>query len=261
MKPNYRFYATLLDTFQGYLSSSEMYQQFWGSSENPAKTEEEFEAEQYQSLIDNINRVPFDSEAADKGTAFNEVVDCLIEHRKSEKMDIKSDKGNGIINVNYNSRTFEFPLALCLEFSNYFRGALTQQRVSGLVYTRQGLVEVYGVTDEIMPLKVHDIKTTGRYNAFKFRKHWQHIVYPFCLLQNGNGVYDFEYDITDFQKIYVENYTFNPDIHIQQLVNHCERLIQFIENNMDKIDLTTTKIFGKNDNNRGIAANAIIFGN
>jgi hypothetical protein len=45
---NYQFYATLLDTFQGWLSSSEIYQDYWGFSEDPAKTEDQFEEEQKQ---------------------------------------------------------------------------------------------------------------------------------------------------------------------------------------------------------------------
>ncbi|MFA7088391.1 MAG: HNH endonuclease [Patescibacteria group bacterium] len=240
-KPNYKIYATLLDKFQSYLDSSEIYQQFWGFSENAEKTEEQFEQEQFQSLIDSINRVPFDSEAADKGTAFNEVVDCLIEHRKSEKMDIKSDKENGIVCVDFNNRHFEFSLNLCLEFSEYFKGALTQQRVTGLVNTKYGIVEVYGITDELMPDKVHDIKTTSKYHAFKYKNNWQHIVYPFCLLQAGYNIYEFEYDITDFKNTYKESYTFIPEIHISKLTLVLENFIEFLE--LNKEFITDKKIF------------------
>ena len=42
-------------------------------------------------LLNRINRVPFESEAADKGTAFNEVIDCIVEGRKSTKIDIHSE--------------------------------------------------------------------------------------------------------------------------------------------------------------------------
>ena len=35
----YKIYATLLDTFQGYLDSSELWQEYWGFSEDPSKTE------------------------------------------------------------------------------------------------------------------------------------------------------------------------------------------------------------------------------
>ena len=112
-----------MDKFESYLSSSRIYQEFWGFSENPTKTEEEFEQEQLQSLIDSINRVPFESEAADKGTAFNEVVDCIIEKRTSDKMTFISEKEKGIIKCNYKQYSFEFPYNLCIEIAKYFSGS------------------------------------------------------------------------------------------------------------------------------------------
>lgn len=69
----WRFYATLLDTFMNYVESDAVWEKYWGWSDAPPHTPEEFRQEQFQQLIDRINRVPFDSEAADKGTAFNEV--------------------------------------------------------------------------------------------------------------------------------------------------------------------------------------------
>jgi hypothetical protein len=237
----YRFYATLLNSFSDYLRSSEIYQQYWGFSENPEKTEEEFEQSQFQSLIDTINRVPFDSEPADKGTAFNEVVDCIIENRKSDKMEITSNSETQVINVKYNNRFFEFPAYLCKEFALYLKGGLLQQRVSGVIKTRFGLVEVYGNLDALLPASVHDIKTTNKYSAFRYRHGWQHIVYPFCLCQTGNLVYDFEYNVTDFKNTYTENYTFVPERDIPLLSLHCENLIEFIEMNRGLI--TDTKVF------------------
>lgn len=62
----WRFYATLLDSFQNYLNSEVIWEQYWGWSENPPHTPEEFKQKQFQDLIDRINRVPFDSEAASK---------------------------------------------------------------------------------------------------------------------------------------------------------------------------------------------------
>ena len=122
----FQFYATLLDSFEGYLNSSRTYQEYWGFSENPSKSEEEFEQEQFQGLIDKINRVQFSSEAADKGTAFNEVIDCIIENRKSTMMEIKSYKESGVIAVQFKEHLFNFPFDLCIEFAKYFKGALTQ---------------------------------------------------------------------------------------------------------------------------------------
>ena len=56
----YKIYPTLLDGFQRYLDSEE--------------------DTALQELIDKINRKPFTSVAADKGTAFNEVVEGVISY-------------------------------------------------------------------------------------------------------------------------------------------------------------------------------------
>lgn len=242
-KPKYQFYATLLDKFQSYISSSELYHQFWGFSEEPSKTEEEFEQEQFQGLINTINRVPFESELADKGTAFNEVVDCIIEKRTSMKMEIKSYKESNEIWATYKNQLFKFPLDLCVEFGTYYKGALTQQYVEGMVETQHGSVLVYGYIDTVMPFKIADIKTTGKYYAGKFRNNWQHIVYPFCLNQKSVEINEFEYAVTDFKSTWTEWYTFEHNRDYPILVEHCEKLIEFIEANRELI--TDKKIFGQ----------------
>ena len=239
----YKFYATLLDSFQNYLDSSEIYQQYWGNSENPEKNEQEFEQEQFQSLIDRINRVPFESEAADKGTAFNEVVDCLIEGRTSEIMNLTSNPETGTITVKWKNWTFTFPTAICLEFKNYYKQAIPQVRTEATISTKYGEIEIYGNIDELLPDKVCDIKTTGKYNAFKFRKHWQHLVYPYCLTITGNYINVFEYNVTDFKDTWTETYTFDEYRDIPKLINHCEALVEFIEANKHLI--TDKKIFNE----------------
>lgn len=295
-QPKYRFYATLLDSFEGYLHSDLLWEEYWGKSENPGKTAEEFEAEQFQGLIDRINRVPFDSEAADRGTAFNEIVDCMIVGRKSEKMQIERvykhsnvdpyevcdrfcrerncdfsrqcgkylDAYNRAIDslpkevealkATYNNRAFEFPIALCREFAEYFKGAVPQVLTKALLPTRYGEVQLYGYIDELMPLSVHDIKTTGKYSVGKFRHNWQHRVYPYCLIENGNPIYDFEYNVAALTfgradgrllkaETFTEAYRFDPDRDVPILTEHCERLVEFLEANRHLI--TDTRIFGE----------------
>lgn len=243
LQPKYKMYATILDSFSGYLNSSIIYNRYWGFSENPPMTEEEFEKKQFSDLIDRINRVPFDSEPADKGTAFNEIIDCLIENRKSEQMELVSFPSKGIIQATYKERTFAFPLSLCKEFAEYFKGAICQLLVEGILDTHYGPVLLYGYIDELMPMSVHDIKTTGKYSAFKFKDHWQHIVYPFCLMQSGNHVTHFEYNVTDFKEIFTELYVFQPERDIPILTKHVEAFIEFLEYHRDLI--TDKKIFAK----------------
>lgn len=250
-QPRYRFYATLLDAFWNYLNSDIIYNRYWGFSENPPHTEDEFHELQFQELIDRINRKPFDSEAADKGTCFNELVDALIENRKPKNIEVErvtDDSGNNWYHAIYNNRTFTFPVSLCTEFSSYFKGALTQQRVEAILPTTYGNVLVYGLIDELMPTTVHDIKTTSSYSVGKFKNHFQHLVYPYALMQNGNDIRIFEYNIVEFNKggypvdTYTETYVFNPERDIPILTNHCEEFVRFLEENKELI--TDKKIFG-----------------
>lgn len=248
-QPKYKFYATLLDAFTGYLRSDVIWSRYWGFSQDPPYTQEEFQDKQFNSLIDTINRVPFDSEAADKGTAFNEVVDCLIEHRKSDKVTVEklpSDDGTTVgLRATYNNRQFVFPVSLCREFANYYKGALTQQRVEAILPTCFGDILLYGYIDELMPMSVHDIKTTGSYFVGKFKDHWQHLVYPYCLLQNGSDVRLFEYNVTDFRNTYTESYTFVPERDIPILTAHCEDFVRFLNDNRGLI--TDKKVFAEDE--------------
>lgn len=237
----YKFYATLLDKFESYINSSRIYQQYYGFSEEPSISEEDFEKQQFQSLIDTINRVPFESEAASKGTAFNEMIDCIIENRKSKDYEITSIKESNIIRVKNDKYTFDFPLNISVKIAEQLKDALTQQFCDGILSTKYGNVLIYGYIDELLPFRVVDLKTTSKYNAFKFRHNWQHIAYPFCLNQNNILINDFEYLVTDFKNIWSEIYSYDEEIHLPELVKHCESLIEFIEQNKHLI--SDKKIF------------------
>jgi len=249
MNVDYKFYATLLDSFMDYQDSDAIYDKYWGWSENPPHTPEEFHQLQFQGLIDKINRVPFDSEAADKGTAFNEVVDCMIEHRKSENVKVeKVIVDNHVIAIYsvYNNRSFSFDINLLREFADYYKGALAQQYVEAVIHTSKGNVLIYGYIDELMPTSVHDIKTTSQYYVGKFKNHSQHLVYPYCLIQSGNDIKTFEYNVATIgvnnYQTYTETYVFNPERDIPILTQRIEDLIQFVEDNRHLI--TDKKIFG-----------------
>lgn len=245
-QPKYRLYATILDAFWGYLNSDAVWEKYWRWSENPPHTPEEFHDLQFKQLIDRINRVPFDNEKADRGTAFNELVDALIEKRKPCKMEVERNAENTCYTVVYNNRTFVFPISLCCEFANYFKEALTQIRVESILPTCFGDVLVYGFIDELMPTTVHDIKTTESYTVGKFKDHHQHLVYPYALMQDGSDVRTFEYNIVEFNKsgydTYTETYVFVPERDIPILTSHCEMFISFLEENRNLI--TDKKIFG-----------------
>lgn len=238
----YKIYPSLLDAFQNYLDSEKNWEKFYGDSDDPEVSEDEYEWKAKAELIDHINRVPFESKAADKGTAFNEVVDSIIEKRGSDKMDIVSIEKDNIITATYKGNRYAFPLSLCNEFADYYEGALTQKFVQAVLSTSYGNVLLYGYIYELMPLSVHDIKTTGNYVSRKFRSHWQHYVYPYCLLCSGNDIHLFEYNVTNFKDTYTETYVFKEERDIPILRNHTERFIEFLEANKSLI--TDKKVFG-----------------
>lgn len=250
-KVAYRFYATLLDAWQNYLDTPLLYDKFYGFSENPKFTPEEFERKQYVDLIDKINRVPFTSEAASKGTAFNAVVDALISGEVDPNVAMSrvcDSEGNvTFAHAITDGFEFDFDIRLCREFASYFKGALSQQQVSAILHTGYGDVELYGYIDELMPLSVHDIKTTGNYSFGKFKRHWQHIVYPYCLKHNGSDIRNFEYNIVEFDKYgghktFTETYVYSPERDEPLLRQHCESLIEFLLDNLKHI--TDRKILG-----------------
>jgi len=253
-KPKYLIYPSLLDSYQTYLDSEDVWLKYWGNSDNPSKTIEEFEDEQFHQLIDKINRVPVkweDSEKMDKGTAFNEIVDCIIENRKPVGMEIQTVKERGVISAEYNKRMFEFPIHICREFSNYFKGAQTQVRVSSILPTQYGDVEVYGVIDELMPTCIHDIKTTGSYEAWKYKNYAQRLVYPYCVNESGGKVDKFEFNILLIKEskygvnyeTFTEFYTYNHERDADLLRKRVEEFIEFIEEYKHLI--TNKKLFNE----------------
>lgn len=251
MPVKYNFYATILDSFNGYQNSDAVWQKYWGYSENPPHTPEEFHELQFTELINRINRVPFDNEKADRGTAFNEIVDCLILGCKSDKMEIASNREMGTITATYNNRTFTFPISICRDFADYYKGAIPQVRVEAILPTFRGDVMLYGYLDELMPMSIHDIKTTTRYSVGKFKDNWQHIVYPYALSDAGNVISDFEYNVLliterksgDTYEIFTEHYAYVADRDIPLLTSHVEQFIEFLEENRGLI--TDKKIFNE----------------
>lgn len=248
---SYRVYATLLDAWQNYLDTPQIYDKYYGFSNEPPYTLEEFWVKQHASLIDKINRVPFTSEAASKGTAFNAVIDTLITGQLDEKVKMSKelDENNNplAIQAELDGFTFHFPYEICKEFALYYKGAIPQVRVCAMLDTMYGDVEVYGFIDELMPFSVHDIKTTANYSASKFKHHSQHLVYPYCLIQNGSDIRTFEYNVAEIDKYgrwqtFTETYVFDPDRDIPILRERCEGLIEFLLQN--RKFCTDRRIFG-----------------
>lgn len=208
----YRFYATLLDSFQYYQDSE---------SETA-----------FKDLINKINRVPFTSELAAKGTAFNNLVDEV------------AHKGMGLLDEStVFFEGFDYKIPIVKEIAMEIKGAIPQVYCNASIETKYGLVELYGYIDELMPFPtIVDIKCTGNYDYGKFTKNWQHIVYPYCLHQKTGTIYQFTYLITDYQRTFSEDYFFNVGKDTIKLKNFVESLIEFLEKHKELI--TDEKVFG-----------------
>lgn len=247
MNQIYNFYPTLLNCFQDYLDSDNVWYQYWGRSRSPKKTIEGFKREKFQILLDTINKVPGESNIyADKGTAFNELIDCMIEGRNSMKMIIQSDRKNGNIIVKYMNYTFHFPLKECVEAADYFRGAKCQVKVDSTVQTNLGDVHLSGYIDQLRSPVAFDMKTVKKYEPDKFIRNWQHSVYLHCLNQAGLIVNEFIYkvyvmdEVGKILEIHEESYIYNRR-DLSSILFFSERLISFIEEHRKLI--TNNKIF------------------
>lgn len=253
----------MLDAWQDYLDTPQIYDRYWGFSNEPPHTLEEFWIKQRASLIDRINRVSFTSEAASKGTAFNAVIDTLVTGRPDDKVGMsRVPDGNGnpsAIRAELDGFAFLFPYGICKEFAEYYKDSIPQVRVSAVLPTGYGDVELYGYIDELMPLSVHDIKTTSNYSAGKFKRHSQHLVYPYCLTRNGSDIRTFEYNVAENDRYgrwqtFTETYVFDPGRDIPVLRERCEGLVDFLLQNLRFI--TDRRVFG-GENPEGYAGTPI----
>lgn len=253
-QPSYRIYPSLLDKFDKYLRADEEVENFWNIDNETGeykRSPEEIEESLKQDLLDAINRVPFESEAADKGTAFNAIIDCYVHcenHVPTERSpySIIGDKETNTIQVAFPAtdiapaRHFLFDRQWCIEQAEYFKGSLSQVYVSAILPTQYGNVELYGFIDELRKDVVYDIKSTSKYEFGKYAHGWQRHVYPYCLIASGQmeSIKAFEFTayalkggtsrtplISGTQ--YPEYYTYNHEQTVKLLTAHVEHFIEF----------------------------------
>lgn len=246
-KRRYRFWATLLDAYTTYRNAQYIWEKYWGWSDNPRYTLEEFEQKSLQDLLDSLNRVEgAPIEVADRGTCFNEIIDCIILNRptKREDMTIKADNMKATITATLHGFTFEFPIAVCKEFASRYTmdgaRAVPQFKCEGVLHLPTADVTLYGYIDELMPFGIHDIKTTGSYEVGKYKGNWQHKVYPYCMAQMGDrDVQYFQYDVLEINgkqfNTYTEHYKVALDVAEIELGWVCSDLIEFIKEHRNEI--------------------------
>ena len=240
LKPDYAFSPSLLDAYQRmidtkvedffYQDETGAWHLNWNETEETLHfSEEEVDALLKQEFIDKVNKVPTPpSEAASKGTAFNEIVDCLILNRKPSNPDIviKTIRNEGdllqarrispvdatslntavetvnkvgkpFIFASIDGFEFYFDMMFCLEAAEYFKGSIAQYYTKANLQTSKGVVEIHGYIDYLRHMKLFDAKTTKRYNWGDFQKKWQRYAYPFTLIESGlmTEVNSFEFTI------------------------------------------------------------------
>ena len=270
---DYCIYPTLLDSwwkFQNQRLEEFFYQDeagAWHLNYNEADgtyrySQEEMDAILEQELIDKINRVPTEpSEAASKGTIFNEIVDCIIERRACHRdgwtvESIADENGNKTtIHGALDGFDFYFDAAFCKQVAQYFAGALPQYYVEAVMPVRYGNVKLYGWIDELCKDVVKDIKTTKRYDFGQYSHYWQRHVYPYCLIESGDSkaIKGFEFTVVKWAggtkynpvisgEMYKEYYTYDHCESSALIRQECERFIEWLEAHKDKI--TDKKIFG-----------------
>lgn len=257
----YRIYPSLLDAFQDYLDAEVLWDDFYGASEEPALTVAEFEEKQYRELLDRINRVPFSSEAASRGTCLNEVVDLINgQTDPREGVAVKSlrlSADQQMIAAAEGGYLFFFDAGFCRDLAARFKGAARQVFCRAVLPTCYGGAEIYGYADEVLRDVVYDLKTTTRYDFGKYGRHWQRHAYPWALVESGQmrEVAGFEYTAVKMSggttrtplltgDVIPEFYTYDHRESAERLRDVCERFIEFLEANRDRI--TDRKIFGEN---------------
>jgi hypothetical protein len=272
----YRIYPSLLIGFQNLLDYEQVAEEDWNRVSESAHERGEYldrEVGDYKltpeemylklecDLLDSINRIDgVYSEAADKGTAFNEIVDCLIEHRKSKRGDCRifsTEVGCGrkVIRCMIHDFVFDFDVDLCKRVAEYFKGSVTQYRAEATIDTEYGEVELYGFIDEWVGNKMYDIKTTGRYSWGKFERGWQRWVYPYCVVESGDTteVESFTYLVVEWayqrkgeplmaKGIHEETYTYDHAEARRKIRRMCEWFIMWLEARRDFIQ--DRRIFG-----------------
>lgn len=246
-QPNYAFSPSLLDAFQRmvdtkaedyfYQDETGAWHLNWSDAEETLHfSEEEVDELLKKEFIDTVNKVPRPpSESADKGTAFNEIVDCLVKNSRPTRKDmviktvrsandlcvarvenlylsngdpseeeIKAVSGDDFAKIGVpfvfagiDGFEFFFDKDFCMEASEYFKGSICQYYTKANLETKRGVVELHGYIDYLRMAKVYDAKTTKRYTFGDFQKRWQRYTYPFTLIESGmmNGVESFEYTV------------------------------------------------------------------
>lgn len=259
MEPIAKIYPSLLDKFKSFINLD--IEEFWWQDEAGKwhrnydessglyhYSASEVEELAKQQLIDAINRVPFSSKAANMGTGFNNIVDYVLNgvNTSSAPIYIYDDYYSTILD----EEELKYDRHFIESVADYLTGSSSQIFTGANLMTKYGIVYLYGYVDEIQQNKIIDLKFSKKYDFGNYKEGMQRHVYPYCLTESGlvKGIKEFEYccyqhngaDILKGTQ-YREVYTYNHEQSSEYLRDVCERFIEFLYENKDKI--TDKKIF------------------
>lgn len=218
-----------------------------------AQDDDDRRAEAYAALMDKLNhrRTP-STEAADRGTALNNIVDDLLFGPKMLEGDER------IIPHTYQTsiggKMYVFDAQLCKALAGALEDAGDYQVYGEAIVNVDGCrVKLYGYADYIMPDGIMDLKTTTTYAPNKFRGHWQHRVYPIIMDAMGflprKDCTLFRYLVAELTRdepygatLYNEDYVVDFDDYQRQTIDFLStQLLPFIERHRG--DITDDYIF------------------
>lgn len=168
----FRIYPSLLNAYDYYLSA-----------------EPDQQDERYKELMNAINRVPSPTSIAQsRGTALNEIVDIVGECKKFTPMpwhmaDYNDNRSDYVCQMD--GSTFMFDADFVKKLASHVWDAVPQVYCEAVLPTKFGDVLLYGYPDYLLGDTVIDLKSTQRYEPFKYEENWQRDVYAYCLQKGG----------------------------------------------------------------------------
>ncbi len=143
----YRISPSVLNAFSNWLSAEDNWDKYWGDSETPPMTREQYVIKLGHELTAYLNREPTEeTEAQAKGTCLNEIIDCLT--GSDPRGDVKWDKSGDIYVAEKGAFKFYFDGALVDSLALMFRTAARQYHLQNRYHFDKYDVELHGYAEQ-----------------------------------------------------------------------------------------------------------------
>lgn len=173
----YRISPSLLNKFSDWLNAGDDWDRYWGDSQQPPQSREDYERSKHDELIAYLNGDPQPPmEEADRGTCLNEIIDCLLGNASRE--DVTWERQDNIYVARKGDFVFRFDGGLVDSLTLTFKTSVAQYHLCHGYRFEGGVIYLHGYADYIFPTMIWDLKTTGKYAPEKYSCNWQRHVYP-----------------------------------------------------------------------------------